>query len=338
MLATVPILPPSTFPTVSLNAKSDYEHNALASTPRTSTPTAFSLRQTPVHHCDDYRSDFNAKGVQNLTKEISPVRLERTSIDKTTPLGNEATLLNSSERTTLPPRCPVPDSPTLLNGKRKGVGDERSTHKKMKTRKRSTLISSPASLCHTEEACKKMFDAILDATRQGIQTAKNKLKNKEITRTTFAVVASIERTVVTVLGNVIEKIAAVGERVTHVGNETRTKRKKVTDVLISLTDKVYRVEIKTSSNSKTGTDKAQMITNCDNNKETNVEGWWVIAFRKFGENPNMKCFNQDEQRRRLGTKHFWEMCGIDYEKLLAVWHNKDFIIEDMIHESGILSL
>ena len=52
----------------------------------------------------------------------------------------------------------------------------------------------------------------------------------------------------------------------------------------------------------------------------------------------MKCFKQDEQQRRLGTKHFWELCGIDYQKLLEVWHNKDFIIDKMIHESEILLL
>ena len=199
-------------------------------------------------------------------------------------------------------------------------------------------LKYPVSLNHTEEACKKMKNAIRAAVTQGIETAKAKLKKGVITRTTFAIMASIERTVVTILGNVIEKVASVGERVQHVGNASKTNRKKVTDVLISLDGKVYRVEIKTSSNSKTGTDKAQMITNCKNNKETNIEGWWVIAFRKFGENPSMKCFKQDEQQRRLGTKHFWELCGIDYQKLLEVWHNKDFIIDKMIHESEILLL
>ena len=184
-------------------------------------------------------------------------------------------------------------------------------------------------------ACKLLKEEIIFAGNQGIATTTAKLANNEITNTNFAIYASIERTVVTLLGTSIEKVASVGSHVQHVGQEPRSKRKKVTDVKINLKTKMLRIEIKTSSNSKSGTDHAQMVSNCADNKEGIIEGWWVIAFRKFGEKKDKICFKCDEHRRRLGTVQFWKLCGIEYEKLLSVWHAKDFIVEEMICSSNI---
>ena len=197
-----------------------------------------------------------------------------------------------------------------------------------------TLHSKYTIKNYTVPACNMLKSEIKRITKEAIQSTKKKLKKNEITHTNFAINSSIERSFVTNMGHSIEKLAAIGEHVERVGDLPTSKRKKVTDLIVKITpEKKLRFEIKTSSNTKCGTDKEKMEDDVRNNRE----GWWVIAFKKYGEKNDKKCFQKDEKKRRFNTEHFWNACGIDYQELLNVWLQKDYIIDDMVKESKILN-
>jgi hypothetical protein len=189
------------------------------------------------------------------------------------------------------------------------------------------VCSQPPKI-YTKLACEKLKQEIKSAGKKAIENTTRKKKNGEITNTEIAFYSSIERSFVTYLGHGIERVAAVADHVECVGSVSHSLREKATDIRIHLDTKVMRVEIKTSSNTKCGTDFNHMIESCTDN----IEGWWVVAFQKFSEKKKLKrkIFNRADEKRRLGTVEFWKMCGIDYHELVKIWFRKDFILDEMI--------
>ena len=192
---------------------------------------------------------------------------------------------------------------------------------------------------HTDLACTILKNIIKSITNDAINNVARKIRTGDICKTKYSIYSAIERSVSTKLGTEIEKIAAIGDHVEHVGAISTKERKKVTDVIITMENgNKARFEIKTSSNTKTGTDYSKMISDVKNNQEDNIEAWHVVAFQKRGEPENKAAFQMNVAKRRYSTRKFWELCHIKYDDLLHIWHSKDYIIDEQINNSGIIDL
>lgn len=132
----------------------------------------------------------------------------------------------------------------------------------------------------------------------------------------------------TVLGCCIEKVASLNANIHHVGkgvqcNGKSMKIKAVDMVKRTVNNTFQTVDLKSSTNSVTGTFDSVLNSMVQENHSQNIECFRAVAFWKRDEKDNKTLRN-----KTMTPQIFWEdFAQMDYIQMRTIWNQRFLILE-----------